>query len=403
MFIRKYSEDRSEGMSERDSKPSALKFIVALGFVSLFCDFTHEGARSIAGPFLALLGASGAVVGFVAGFGELVGYVLRLATGYLSDKTGKYWSFMAVGYVLNVVAPPLLALASSWELAAFLMIAERTGKAIRNPSRDTILSSAAKEIGVGWGFGLHEAMDSTGALLGPLAVAGVLYFNGNYRTAFIALLVPAVLCLAFFMVARLSYPHPHAPEHRFAGPEGDGFPSVFWLYIAAVCGIGMGYADFPLIAYHFKKMSVIEPDWIPIFYAVAMGLSALSAVTFGRLYDRIGFSVLIISALLSSLFAPLAFLGGFGPALVGMALWGIGMGAQESIMRSAIVTMVPSRRLGFAYGVLNSSYGVFWFLGSAIMGILYDVSITYLIIFSVASQLASIPILILTKKRLIFT
>jgi len=347
-----------------------------------------------------MLGASGAIVGIVAGFGELVGYLLRLVTGYFSDRTGRYWTFMVVGYVLNVAVVPLLALAGSWELAALLIVAERTGKAIRNPSRDTILAGAAKEIGVGWGFGLHEAMDSIGALLGPLAVAGVLYFNGNYRTAFIALVVPAILTLSFFLLARLTYPDPHGLEHHAVKVKTDGFPHVFWLYIAAACAIGMGYADFPLIAYHFAKMSVVAPDWIPIFYAVAMGVSALAAVIFGRLYDRIGFSVLIVSALLSSFFAPLAFLGGSELALVGMILWGIGMGAHESIMRSAIVTMVPTRRLGFAYGVLNSSYGVFWFLGSAVLGILYDVSIAYLIVFSVASQFIAIPILILTMKRL---
>jgi MFS family permease len=389
-------------MADKISERSALKFIVLLGFVSLFCDFTHEGARSITGPFLAVLGASATAVGVVAGFGELVGYVLRLATGYLSDKTGRYWTIMAVGYVLNVAVVPLLALAGSWEVAAFLMIAERTGKAIRHPARDTILSGAAKDIGVGLGFGLHEAMDSIGALLGPLAVAIVLYFKGSYRTAFVALLVPAILTLAFFAVARRTYPHPHGIERQSAKTDTNGFPRVFWLYIAAVCGIGAGFADFPLIAYHFKKMAVIEADWIPIFYAVAMGVSAIAAVTFGRLYDRVGFSVLIISATLSSLFAPLAFWGGFGAALVGMALWGIGMGAHESIMRSAIVNMVPRNRLGFAYGVLNSSYGVFWFLGSAFMGMLYDRSIEYLIIFSVASQLVAIPILALTKKRLRF-
>jgi len=337
----------------------------------------------------------------VAGLGELVGYVLRGVTGYLSDKTSRYWTFMAVGYVLNVAAPPLLALAGSWELAALLLIAERTGKAIRTPARDTILSGVAKDIGVGWGFGLHEAMDSTGALLGPLAVAAVLYFNGSYRTAFFALLIPAVLTLIFFLIARLTYSHTHRMRLHSAESEPNGFPRVFWLYIAAVCGIGMGYADFPLIAYHFKKMSVIEPDWIPVFYAVAMGLGALAAVTFGRLYDRIGFSVLVVSTVLSSLFAPLTFWGGFGPALLGMALWGIGIGAQESIMRSAIVNMVPAHRLGFAYGVLNGSYGVFWFLGSAVMGVLYDKSIEYLVIFSVASELVAIPILVLTKKRVV--
>ncbi len=380
--------------------PSALKFIVLLGLVSLFCDFTHEGARSITGPFLEVLGASATVVGVVAGFGELVGYGLRLASGHLSDRTGRYWTIMSVGYVLNVAAVPLLALAGSWEFAAFLIIAERTGKAIRSPARDTVLSGAAKEIGVGLGFGLHEAMDSMGALLGPLAVAAVLYFKGSYQTAFFALLVPAVLTLCFFLMARLTYPQPHGLGHAPAQSQSDGFPQVYWLYIGAVCCIGIGYADFPLIAYHFARISVVPLDWIPIFYAVAMGVSALAAVFFGRLFDRMGFSVLIIATGLSLLFAPLCFLGGFGPALVGMALWGIGMGTHESIMRSAVVNMVPTNRLGLAYGVLNTSYGVFWFVGSALMGVLYDVSVAYLIVFSVASQLVAVPILLLTKRQM---
>src|SRR6516165_8149353 len=104
---------------------AALRFVVLLGVVSLLADMTYEGARSITGPFLAALGASGSAVGIVAGLGELVGYALRLASGYAADRSRRYWGLTIVGYVVNLGAVPLLALAGRWELAAALMIAER--------------------------------------------------------------------------------------------------------------------------------------------------------------------------------------------------------------------------------------------------------------------------------------
>ena len=381
------------------SQGSALKFVVLVGVVSLFADMTYEGARSITGPYLAVLGASGTIVGIVAGFGELVGYGLRLVSGYISDRTGRYWPITMFGYVVNMLAVPLLALAGSWQLAALLIVAERAGKAIRNPPRDAMLSHATKEIGRGWGFGIHEALDQIGAVLGPLLVTAVLYFNGSYQTSFAFLLVPALLALSILLVTRLSYPHPRDLEAILPELETKGFPREFWLYVAAASLIGAGYVDFPLIAYHFEKASVVSDASIPIFYAVAMGVDALAALLFGRLFDRIGLSVVIFAALISAFFAPLVFLGGGHFALLGMALWGVGMGAQESVMRAAIAEMVPVNRRASAYGVFNGAYGLFWFLGSAVMGILYDVSLPALITFSVIAQLAAVPILLLVKRN----
>lgn len=384
-------------------KRSALKFVVLLGVVSLFADMTYEGARSITGPYLALLGASATVVGIVSGFGELIGYGLRLVSGYISDRTGKYWTITLFGYGVNLLAVPLLGLTGHWQSAAFLMIMERVGKAVRTPARDAMLSHATKEIGRGWGFGLHEAMDQIGAVLGPLIVSGVLYFKGGYRAGFGLLLVPALLAISVIMTARVLYPSPRDLEVGSAKIKGKGFPRVLWLYLFAVALIAAGYADFPLIAYHFKKVSVASDSQIPIFYAVAMGVDALSAILFGRLFDRVGISILIVVALLSSLFAPLVFLGNFYFAFMGMALWGIGMGAQESVMRAAVAGMVPADKRGTAYGTFNLGYGVFWFLGSALMGVLYDSSILTLIVFSVGIQLASIPLLFVTQKELRIT
>ncbi|HXF62937.1 MAG TPA: MFS transporter [Caldilineaceae bacterium] len=377
---------------------SALQFVVLLGVVSLFADMTYEGARSITGPYLAVLGASGTTVGIVAGFGELIGYGLRLISGYLSDRTGRYWTITIAGYIINLLAVPLLALAGQWPIAAALMIAERAGKAIRTPARDAMLSHATQEMGRGWGFGLHEAMDQIGAVLGPLIVALVLYAQQGYRTGFAALAAPAALALAALILAWRLYPHPRDFEVETVTLEGRGLTRPFWLYLAGAALIAAGYADFPLIAYHFERASIATDNWIPIFYALAMGIDALAALLFGRLFDRLGLVVLAGVAGISALFAPLVFLGSFSAAWVGMALWGVGMGAQESILRAAVATMVPVDRRGAAYGVFNAAYGLSWFVGSLLIGILYDLSIPMVAAFSVAIQLLAIPLLLQVRR-----
>ncbi|MCX5874199.1 MAG: MFS transporter [Deltaproteobacteria bacterium] len=382
------------------SKPTATKFVVLIGIVSLFSDLTYEGARSVTGPFLAVLGASGTVVGIVAGFGELVGYALRLASGYWADKSQRYWTIVFLGYAMNLLAVPLLALAGHWEIAAIFMVVERMGKAIRTPARDVMLACASDSIGRGWGFGLHEALDQIGAILGPLVVAAVFSFRGTYQAGFALLLIPALIALSVLFTAYRLYPRPHDLGSATVKIESKGFPKSFWIYIIAIGCIAAGYADFPLVAYHFKKVASVPEEWIPLFYAIAMGVDALAALVFGRLFDRIGFSVLVLAVILSALFAPLVFLGGFYWALAGMALWGVGMGAQESIIRAAIAELVPTNRLGFAYGLFNLCYGLFWFLGSVSMGVLYDTSVNMLIVFSVGIQVISIPLIVLASKSL---
>jgi MFS family permease len=374
------------------TKTNAVKFVILLGMVSLFADATYEGARSIAGPYLALLGASGTVVGIVAGFGELVGYGLRLVSGYLSDRTHRYWAITLVGYAINLLAVPFLALAGRWEIAAALLIAERVGKAIRNPSRDAMLSYATKETGRGWGFGLHEAMDQIGAIAGPVIVTIVIATQNNYPAAFASLAIPAVLALSVLLMARWLYPRPQDLEPITSELKTQGFPRAYWIYLVAVALVAAGYVDFPLIAYHFEKTSSVPNTWIPLLYAIAMGVDAIAALLFGRWFDRVGIPILMVVSLISAFFAPLVFLGGFALAVLGMAIWGIGMGAQESILRAAIAGMVSRERRGSAYGIFNTGFGVFWFLGSALMGVLYDVSLSALIIFSVAMQLAAVPL-----------
>jgi MFS family permease len=379
---------------DKQKSSDALRFVILMGIVSLCADATYEGARSITGAYLGFLGASGALVGFVAGAGELIGYGLRLLIGYISDKTRKYWGITQLGYCLNTGVVPLLALASSWQLAAALMIAERTGKAIRTPPRDVLLSHAALRVGGGFGFGLHEALDQIGAVGGPLAVAAMIYWQQGYQGGFAILAIPAVVGLLVLLLSQRIYPNPRDFESKYVEIKGEGLPRKFWVYLGAIALIAAGYADFPLIAFHFQKNNIAGASTIPLFYALAMGVDGITALIFGRMFDRRGISVLILAVMLSALFAPLVFLGNPSLALLGMGLWGIGMGAQESIVKAAIAGMIPSDKRGSAFGIFQASYGLAWFLGSALMGILYDFSINGLIVFSVLAQLATVPILL---------
>lgn len=375
-------------------KHSALWFVICLGVVSLCADATYEGARSITGAYLGSLGASGAVVGWVAGLGELIGYGFRLVIGYLSDRTRQYWRITTLGYCINTAVVPLLSLTTTWPAAAGLMIAERTGKAVRTPPRDVLLSHGAMQVGRGFGFGLHEAMDQIGAVGGPLMVTAMLTWQYGYRGGFAVLVIPAVLGLLVLLATQRIYPNPRDFEPpTLADLHTEGLPRRFWIYLGAIALVAAGYADFPLIAFHLQQTGVESPSQIPLLYALAMGVDAIAALLFGRWFDRVGLGSLMLAIALSLLFAPLVFLGSFQTAIWGMVLWGIGMGAQESIMKAAIAGIVAPQRRGSAFGIFNTGYGLSWFAGSALMGTLYDFSLPALVIFSVLIQALSLPVL----------
>lgn len=378
----------------------AFKFVFLIGILSFFADFTYEGSRSVLGPYLATLAASGTIVGIVTGFGELLGYGLRLVSGRLADSTGKFWTIATVGYVVQMASVPALALTSTWPEAAVLIILERVGRAIRNPPRDVMLSHAGKQVGgYGWVFGIHEALDQFGALFGPLLVAAVLAHQGSYHEAFAIMLVPALINLAFVAAARWLYPHPEDMETASSATADTGMPQLYWVYLAGAALVAAGFADYPLIAFHFSKTQSVPGQWIAIFYAVAMAVSGTGSLLFGRLFDRFGFNVLVVLTVISALFAPLVFWGGFWGALLGAALWGLGMGVHESIIPAAVAPMVPTQRRAYAFGLFTTGYGVAWFLGSVVIGVLYDRSLPATIAFCVIAELLAVPVFIWVGRR----
>jgi hypothetical protein len=383
-----------------DAKRHAWRAIILFGVVSLFADITYEGARSISGPFLESLGAGAAVVGFAAGAGELIAYGLRLLSGMWADRSRRYWALTFAGYAINLLAVPLLALAGAWPVAVGLLLVERFGKALRNPSRDAIMAGAALTVGTGRGFALHEALDQIGAVTGPLVVTAAVAWGGGYRAAFAILLIPALFALSALSWARVetggvapSSKTPHDATH-------EPLPRAYWFYLAGAALLAAGLADFPLVAYRLADEEVAPATAIPLLYAAAMAADAVSALTFGWLFDRYGFGVLALAALLAVPATALSFLGALPAVLGGVLLWGAALGAHESVVRAGVAQLAPSGRRGTAFGLFYAAYGGGWFVGSALMGLAYERSPLLLVTLSAAFSLATLlPILLLRYRR----
>ncbi len=369
-----------------------------LGVVSLFADMTHESARSINGPFMSMLGASALAVGLAGGLGEFVGYALRFITGYFVDRTKSYWLLTIIGYAVNLFAVPLMAIAWNWQIAFALIIIERFGKAFKNPPRDVMLSFATKEVGRGKGFGLHKLLDQAGAVIGPLFVALVLFLKPNdYKLGYLFLLIPAIAAMIVLFISMAHYPSPNEMEEEKEEKEkpkneNSGIlDKRFWIYSIFVTLTMMGFAHFMIISYHFSKNSIVSGAMIPVIFAVAMMTEGISAFLIGRLYDKVGFKSLLLIPILAILTTPFVFSFGYTLAVIGMVLWGIVLGIQDTVLRASIADLIPPSSRGKAYGLFNIFYGTAWLAGSTIMGALYDVSISYVVVFSIVLEALSIP------------
>ena len=394
-------------------------FIILFGIVSLFSDMTHEGASSIRGAYLSLLGASAATIGFISGLGELVGYSMRYVFGKLTDKSKQYWPMTITGYVLDIIAVPALALVGEhgWIAACVLLVIQRMGKAIKKPAKDTIMSFAASQEGVGKSFGIQEVLDQIGAFIGPVLLYLVMLFKTEgttfeiYSTCFAVLAIPGAITLILLIVTRCKFPN---PEHFEPEPK-EYIPfkmkKEFILYIAGISLFAFGFIDYMIIIMHVSRTyshlapglsetsALVSTGSLPLLYAGAMLVDAVAALFFGMMYDKNGVKALVWSTVISAPFAVFVFAFDSVPMLlIGVALWGVGMGAQESILKAAVTSMVPKASRATGYGVFECSFGAFWFLGSWLMGVLYDVSIPAMIAVSVIAQLAAIPLYIGSSK-----
>jgi len=396
-------------------RKKALKLIILLGLVSLFGDIIYEGARSVNGPYLAMLGANAAIVGLIVGIGELLGYGIRLISGYFSDKTKAYWFFTIAGYGL-LFTVPLLSVAGVWQLAALFIVSERIGKALRNPPRDTILSQATKQIGTGFGFGLHEFFDQIGAIIGPLIFAVFFFLLGtssktisDYQTGYSFLWIPFVLLMVFVFIAYFLVKKPEElePVSATIEKEQDKLSKTFWLYTVFSFVTTIGFVNFALIGYHLKARNLFSDAQIPLFYMIAMAVDAVIALIIGKMYDQLktrrrnnkaGLLTLLIIPLLSLFIPFFAFSMNYVFILMSIIVWGVVMGSHETIMRSAIADITPLKKRGTGYGIFTTSYGFALFMGSVLVGVLYEYSLHLLIVSIIVIEIIAIPFFFMMWK-----
>ena len=383
---------------------SAWRFVVAFGTVSLLMDYVYEGARSITGPLLAGLGASAAVVGVVTGAGEAAALGLRLVSGPLADRTRRFWGLTIGGYALTALSVPLLGLTGVLWVACALVIAERVGKAVRSPAKDTLLSHATAVTGRGRGFAVHEAMDQVGALIGPLTVAGVLALHGGYGTALGVLAVPGAAALGLLVWLRARVPDPAAYEASAAEPahtmgKPARLPRAFWVYAGFTAATMAGFATFGVLSFHLVERHLLAPALVPVLYAAAMVTDALAALATGWFYDRAGTRALVVLPLLAAAVPPLAFTESVWPAVAGALVWGAALGVQESTLRAVVADLVPGPRRATAYGIFAGVLGAATLGGGALTGALYGYSVPVLIGTVAAIQAAALVLLAATRRR----
>ncbi|MCK6211578.1 MFS transporter [Georgenia sp. EYE_87] len=416
------------------------------GGVSLAADMVYEGARSMYGPLLAALGASALVVGLVTGAGEAMALVLRFVFGPLADRTGRYWALTILGYGMTAVCVPLLAVTpflggAGLAVGIVLILLERSGKAVRSPSKSALLAHVAVEVGRGRGFGVHKAMDQVGAFSGPLVVAAVLAVSGAIWPAYLVLAVPGAAAMVLLAVLRARVPDPSVYDGSArpapvasaadpsAGPEdetnllpttsapdptartrrglrawlaesvGAGLPPEFFRYAAAASLTTGGLVTFGVISFHLTTEGLVPVATVPLVYAGAMAVEALAALVVGSAYDRVGVRVLYVVPVLVALVPALALSSGLAAVLVGVVVWGFAFGVQDSTVKALVAELVEAPRRATAYGVFAGIQGALAVVGGGVVGWLYEASLPTLVVVVALSQAVALILLVTTLRR----
>ncbi len=401
------SADAEVPPPQRSAPWSAWRAVAGLGVVSLAGDMVYEGARSITGPFLASLGATALVVGLVTGAGEAMALVLRLLSGPLADRTHRYWAFTITGYAMTALSVPLMAVSpflggSGLAVACALVLVERTGKAVRSPSKTALLAFAAGAVGRGRGFAVHKALDQVGAFAGPLLVAGVVTVTAATWAGLAVLAVPGAVAMAVLLFVRARVPDmsvydPQGAESvRAAGviTEPTVLPGRFYLFATSSAASTLGLMTFGVISFHLVDADLVAPALVPVIYAVAMLTAAAAALVTGFAYDRWSAKVLLVLPFLVVTVPALALADRLWVAVVGVAVWGGAAGVQESTVKALVADLVPARRLATAYGVFAAFEGAAALLGGGLAGALYSGGRNDLITVIAICQAASLILLV---------
>lgn len=395
--------------------------VFAFGLVSLCADMVYEGMRAMAGPFLGSLGASALTVGLITGAGEGIALVLRLVTGVWADRSHNHWRLTVLGYGMTAVCVPLLAVApfiggAGLAVAAILILLERTGKAIRSPAKSALLARMASSTGRGKGFAVHKAMDQVGAFSGPLLLAAVAAATGVIWPGFALLAVPGALSLLLLAQLRRRAPIVTEPEGEAAdGPEpapassalvaigraaiGSDLPRTFQLFSLAAALMTAGLMTFGVISFRMVDDGLVLAAAVPLVYALAMAVEAVAALGTGHLFDRRGSRILLVVPVLVALVPLCVFASQLWLVLVGVVVWGVAYGIQDSTVKAYVADLVPAPRRATAYGVFAAVQGLGALAGGGLAGALVTGHVPVLAAVIGGLQVAAFALLVLVTRR----
>ncbi len=351
------------------------KNVFVAGLVSFFMDVSSEMIYPLVPLFLAnVLGVNKSVIGLIEGIAESTASLLKVVSGWFSDRIGNRKWLMAAGYGISTFSRPIVALATGWQQVMGSRFIDRFGKGVRTAPRDAIIAEASEKTHLGRAFGFHRAMDTMGAVVGPaLAFLLLGLFSDNYRWLFWLSIIPgaiAVLLIIFFITEKRNVPAAHAERPKLTLKHFD-WRFKFFVAIATLFAIGNSSDVFLILR---AQQVGIPTIMIPVVYLLFNLIYSLSAIPAGVAADRFGKKRVILLGFL--LFAVLYY--GFAVAGDARIIWalfafyGLFMGLTEGIQKAFLATIIPQDFKATAFGVFNTAVGIAAFPASLIGGWLWD-------------------------------
>jgi MFS family permease len=380
--------------------------VLVLGLVSLFTDISSEMIYPILPLFLTGIGATGAVIGLIEGAAETTASLLKVVSGRLSDRFGKRKPFLTSGYGLSTLAKPLLYFATSYWHVFGVRVTERVGKGLRSAPRDALIADSTPGEHIGKAFGLHKAMDSTGAVIGPLLVLPVLLAaatvtTDSYRSIFLLATIPAAMAVLvlFMFVKEPPRQTPRATGHLLKDAHRLG--RRFWALTLVVLIFFSGEISYSFFVLQSQAQGMSTITTI-LLYALFNVVFVLVSLPSGVLSDRIGRRpVLLVSFALFALTSLImASANGLILLALGFVLFGVYKGASEGAFKAFVIDLVPKDLRGTALGVYHTAVGLVMLPGGLVAGLLWDSAGAWGTFgYGIAMSLIALALMLLLTRR----
>ncbi len=361
--------------------PSAVRIppaVWALGFVSLLMDVSSEMIHSLLPAFIVTgLGASAMSLGLIEGVAESTALIVKVFSGTLSDYLGRRKWLAVAGYALGALSKPLFAVAPGVGTVFGARFIDRVGKGIRGAPRDALVADLTAPEVRGAAYGLRQALDTVGAVAGPLlAVALMLLWNDDFRAVFWVAVIPAVVAV-LVLVGGVGEPD-GARQRRAVSPlrrsELARLDRRYWWVVLVGGTFALARFSEAFLVLRAEQTG-LSLAWLPVTLVVMNAVYAVAAYPFGKLADRRRHMALLASGLVALIAADslLATAHHWSLVLAGVAVWGLHMGITQGLLATMVAAAAPADLRGTAFGVFNLLSGLAMLVASVLAGFLWDV------------------------------